>query len=274
MSSHCEVVPKRTVATAVAIAFALCLLGSQAAAQVTIQPKVEVYGGYSWLHPNGFYGQFDNGIKTADIVDGFDISGVYYLPNLHNLGLLIDGSGHFNKSHVPGGVNVGIGDLGLQYKWHTDQLSPFARIAVGADRLVPPAGLGPAQWRPAIIAGGGLDLTVTHRFSIRVVQADYIWTYFNPAGIRPYSNSAAWNMIRLSAGLLVNFGNYAGVPPTATCTANPPSVKQGEPLTVSATGAGFNPKHTLTYGWTTTGGKLATPNAQSSTIDTTGATPG
>ena len=274
MSSHCEVVPKRTVATAVAIAFALCLLGSQAAAQVTIQPKVEVYGGYSWLHPNGFYGQFDNGIKTADIVDGFDISGVYYLPNLHNLGLLIDGSGHFNKSHVPGGVNVGIGDLGLQYKWHTDQLSPFARIAVGADRLVPPAGLGPAQWRPAIIAGGGLDLTVTHRFSIRVVQADYIWTYFNPAGIRPYSNSTTWNMIRLSAGLLANFGNYAGVPPTATCTANPPSVKQGEPLTVSATGSGFNPKHTLTYGWTTTGGKLATPNAQSSTIDTTGATPG
>jgi hypothetical protein len=81
-------------------------------------------------------------------------------------------------------------------------------------------------------------------------------------------------MIRLSAGLVVNFGNYNVAPPTAACTANPPSVKQGEPLTVSATGSGFNPKHTLTYAWTTQGGKLATPNASSSTIDTTGVTPG
>src|SRR5215472_57162 len=176
MTSHSEVVPQRTLATAVAIAFALVLVSSRATAQVTIQPKAEVYAGYSWLHPNGFYGPFDNGIKTADIVNGFDVSGVYYLPSMHNLGLLIDGSGHFNRSHVPGGVNVYLGDLGIQYKWHTDQLSPFVRAAVGADHILPPAGLGSAQWRPLILLGGGLDLSVGRRLSIRIAQADYIWT--------------------------------------------------------------------------------------------------
>ncbi len=67
-------------------------------------------------------------IKTKDIVDGFDLSGTYYLPNANNLGLVIDGSGHFNKSQ---GTGVGYILGGLQYKYHTDTFSPFVRAFVG-----------------------------------------------------------------------------------------------------------------------------------------------
>jgi len=45
MCSHIGVVPRRLFATFVALAFALCLLGTFAAAQVAIQPKDEIYAG-------------------------------------------------------------------------------------------------------------------------------------------------------------------------------------------------------------------------------------
>ena len=39
---------------------------------------------------------------------------------------------------------------------------------------------------------------------------------------------------------------------------------------MTTTGTNFSPKHTLTYAWTATGGKLASPSAATSSIDTTG----
>src|ERR1700757_852400 len=92
MSSRIGVVPTRHFATIVAFAFALCLLGTYAAAQVTIQPKAEVYAGYAWLHPGGPY---DFGVPTTDHTTGVDESLVYYLPQAHNLGVLVDSSQHF-----------------------------------------------------------------------------------------------------------------------------------------------------------------------------------
>jgi hypothetical protein len=64
------------------------------------------------------------------------------------------------------------------------------------------------------------------------------------------------------------------VAPTLTCLAQPTEVTEGEPVTVTATGANFNPKHTITYAWTTDGGKIDTANAQSAKIDTTGVAAG
>ena len=89
MSSRIGVVPRRFVAKSVVLAFALGLLATFAAAQVAIQPKDEVYAGYSWLHPGGYY---DLGIPAKDVNTGIDISNVYYLPRIHNLGILVDGS--------------------------------------------------------------------------------------------------------------------------------------------------------------------------------------
>jgi outer membrane protein OmpA-like peptidoglycan-associated protein len=43
----------------------------------------------------------------------------------------------------------------------------------------------------------------------------------------------------------------------------------GEPVTVSATGSNFNPKHTLGYNWSSTGGKVSGKD-NAATIDTTG----
>jgi outer membrane protein OmpA-like peptidoglycan-associated protein len=255
----------------------LCLWGTYTAAQVTIQPKDEVYAGYAWLHPAGHY---DLDIKTRDVTKGIDISNVYYLPFAHNLGILVDSSMHWGQNYGgPGNASDYYVLGGLQYKYHTDSFSPFVRAFAGAIRQVAPgypvniASID--QWNAALGAGGGIDYHVWHGenfgLAIRVAQVDYIYSnYQTPI----FGGSRQWNSARLSAGLVLEAGNYYTPTPTAACTAQPTEVTEGEPVTVTATGTNFNPKHTVTYAWTTNGGKLDKSDAQSARIDTTGAAAG
>jgi hypothetical protein len=268
MSSHIGVVPTRFVATSIALAFALCLLGVLASAQTDIQPKDEVFGGYSWLHPNG---RADFGYKVPDIVKGFDFSNVYYLPAAHNLGILVDGSGHFGSHQraVNSSNDVGYILGGLQYKYHTDTFSPFVRAFVGAARIDPAVSV--SEWKVAVGGGGGFDINVTHNFAIRLAQVDYIYSNYH-AQVLGTNNQ--WNSIRLAAGVVINLGDYYAPALSAACSAQPTEVTEGEPITVTATGTNFNPKHTVTYAWTTDGGKMDAANAQSVHIDTTGASAG
>jgi outer membrane protein OmpA-like peptidoglycan-associated protein len=256
------VLPKRGLAALLALAFALFLSATYAAAQSPSSPKNEAYLGYSWLDPNG---NVDWG-SVPSIVAGGDLSVTHYFPNARNLGIVVDGSVHSGKGATDLGANVGLGLAGLQYKLHNAPLSPFVRVMVGAAYLDPV--LLRSEWKPAVDVGGGLDVNLSKAFSIRLVQADYIWTYYRENNFQHTSDN--WNMLRLSAGLVFNLGEYNTVPVTAACTAQPNDVMEGEPIKFSATGSNFNPKHTLTYAWTSNGGKLQAANTQNTTIDTTG----
>jgi hypothetical protein len=257
--AFCDGVPKRLVATSIALAFVICLLASLAAAQATLEPRAEVFGGYSWYHPNGYV---DWG-KAPDIAHGWNASSTFYFPNARKLGVVVDGSGHYNSNFV----NVGFGLIGLQYKFRNDQFSPFVRVLAGAAHISP-AGLN-SEWRAVVGGGGGFDLTLTNLISLRIAQADYLYTTYNPQAFTGHSST--WNSVRLSSGVVFNLGNYYTAPLSAACTATPTTpVFAGEPVSVTTTGTNFSPKHTLTYAWTATGGKLATPSAATSSIDTTG----
>jgi outer membrane protein OmpA-like peptidoglycan-associated protein len=247
-----------------ALVLGVCLMGTFAAAQVTIQPKAELYAGYAWLHPGGHY---DLGIPTQDHAEGVDESFVYYLPAAHNLGVMFDSSQHFGKTDQNIYYMLG----GLQYKYHTDSFSPFVRVFVGAVRQDSPVYTD--QWNAALGAGGGIDYHLGHHIGIRVAQADYIYSNYGQAA-EFGGGSKQWNSVRLSAGLLYEIGNYYTPVPTAACTAQPTEVTEGEPITVTANGSNFNPKHTVGYAWTTNGGKLDAADKQSAHIDTTGVAAG
>jgi hypothetical protein len=263
MSSRIALNPRRVVVTCFALACVLCLLVTHASAQAN-QPKDEIFAGYSWLNPGGYA---DLGFKVKSVVDGFDISNTYYLPSAHNLGLLVDGSGHFNSGQ---GTGIGYILFGLQYKYHTDTFSPFARVFVGPAHLSP---LGPpSEWQAALGAGGGFDLTINQMFSVRLVQADYIYSNYSPRFVTGHSSQ--WNSVRLAAGLVVNLGNYYAPPLSCAASATPAEVWSGEPVKVTTTGTNFNPKHTLSYAWTANGGKLSSANTQTATVDTAGMAPG
>ena len=130
------------------------------------------------------------------------------------------------------------------------------------------------QWNAALDAGGGFDYAISRRFSIRVAQADYIYTNYTPYIGGGTSIDSQWNNVRLAAGVIFNLGSYYTPQPTAACTVQPTEVIEGEPVTVTATGTGFNPKHTVMYSWTTNGGKLNSSDKASAQIDTTGVAAG
>jgi len=235
MPSCSKTVAKHFVIGMSMLLLLLCLLGTYASAQVTIQPKDEVFVGYSWLHPGGHY---DFGQPTQDHTTGIDESNVYYLPKAHNLGVLADFSQHFGIEDQNIYYMLG----GLQYKYHTDTFSPFFRVFAGAVRQIAPTYID--QWNAALGVGGGFDYNVWHgsmaghdpSLAIRVAQVDYI--YSNYSQLFPVT-SPQWNSIRLAAGLVVGFGNYYNLPPTAACTAQPTEVTEGEPVTVTATPTNF-----------------------------------
>jgi outer membrane protein OmpA-like peptidoglycan-associated protein len=124
------------------------------------------------------------------------------------------------------------------------------------------------------IAGGGLDLRATKLISWRVFEADWVgaqhhYQQFTPSDIaRPGLKGT-----RLRTGIVFSFG----YPETATVAANvsvqPTEAMVGEPLTATATPSNFNPKHELTYAWTSTCGKI-TGSGTTASIDTNGASGG
>jgi len=200
---------------------------------------------------------------------------------MHNVGVLVDSSIHWGINL--GGPGNGSDDYvlgGLQYKYHSDSFSPFVRVFGGALHQTAPGYPNTTlhstdQWNAAFGAGGGIDYLVWHgensSMYLRVAQADYIYSNYNNVLLLTGSQ---WNSVRLSAGLVFGLGNYYTPTPTAACTAQPTEVTEGEPVTVNATGTNFNPKHTVTYGWTTNGGKLDAMDKQSARIDTTGVAAG
>jgi hypothetical protein len=123
------------------------------------------------------------------------------------------------------------------------------------------------------MAGGGLDVNLNRHFALRLFRADFVYSnhQYGPSSLVPATDVRG---VRLQSGVVFMFGGAPPVPVSASCSASPAEVWSGDPVTVTATGANFNPKHTVSYAWTGTGGKLSTTNAQSATIDTTGLAPG
>jgi hypothetical protein len=268
----------------------LCQLGTPATAQ-NPSPKDEVFGGYSVLFPNGWA---ELNYKVNTIPNAFDFSNTYYFCRFCNIGLLLDGSGHFKGGTTPPNLDNGSDDstgvgyalAGLQYKWHNDKWSPFVRGFAGAANISPDCCHG-MQWRFAAGGGGGLDWNLSRRISLRLIQVDYIYSSYPhlfPAQVQPTTSATAvldphpteWNSIRLAFGVVFNFGSYT-VPPSTACvvTASSPSeVWAGEFVKFATTGTNFNGKDTLNYGWKTTGGKISNTNTAATEIDTAGLAPG
>ncbi len=96
------------------------------------------------------------------------------------------------------------------------------------------------------------------------------WRYLY-VNYRPTNNLFIFNtaMTGAVAGFSYNFGGKPPVPPTASCSVSPTEVYPGDPVTATMNAQNFNPKHTVTYGWTSTGGKISGTNTTAS-VDTTG----
>ena len=91
----------------IAMGGALFCLATAASAQNSLAEGRDLRRILHGLAPNG-WGDLD--YKINNIPNAFDASNTYYLPKAHNLGLLLDGSGHFKGGTTPPNLQNGSND--------------------------------------------------------------------------------------------------------------------------------------------------------------------
>jgi len=244
----------------------------------------DIFMGYSYLSPKG--------TVTTTMPNGTPVSASF---NAVNLGGAVSGAYYFNK-YAGVQVDVGIHQWGVQccnsnvgtegnddgfttfgggviFRYPAENFTVFTHALVNADYIGGPF-FQPFKWGPGMTVGGGMDYETpwfNRHLAIRLFQADYEFMHADWGPV-PYGGRANINAARLSAGVVIHVGSIAPPPPvTLACSASPESVFPGDPVTVTATAGGLDPKDHVIYSWSGAG---ASGNDPSTKIDTNSLAPG
>lgn len=280
MSSYSKGYLGRALAMLPATIAFLCAFGTLAAAQDQPVPKVEIFGGYSFLYPGAdVHGVRPLGltILSSRLESNPRGAGASVTYNFNRwFGLTADLSTHWGSGEST--LATKLDDTGLtnlsfgpKITFRHRRVSPFFEGLVGDHRLMPEAfhhvnKLG-------FMLGGGLDVNLTRHIGLRLLRADYVMSSYR-YGPPPTTPNTDLRGIRLQTGLNFMFGGEREqAAASAACSIQPSEVFAGETVTVTANGSNFNPKRTVRYNWSGTGVKVAGSDA-SAQIDTTGLQPG
>ena len=275
MSSHSHNLCGRVAFVLLAVAV-LCSLGTFAAAQDTPAPKWELYGGYSAFYPGcNVYGLLPGGVLPVSSCLKWNPrgagAGVTYDFNRW-LGLTVDVSGHWGNGENTLTERIENVDfynvsVGPKITFRSRHFSPFLEALVGEHRLT--SDLFGADDEIGFMGGGGLDWNLKRHIAWRVFRADYVFSnhQYGPSPLVPATDVRG---ARLQSGVVFLFGpGPAGPPVYASCAVHPGEVMVGEPVSATVAVSNFNPRHKLSYAWTSSGGAISgTDNTAS--IDTSG----
>lgn len=265
----------------------LALVGTVFAQEI---PKVEIYGGYSFLRVN-----------SATVVPAFTANGgIGQIQYNFNKNFAIAGDiGGYHNGNISG---VQLDQTAWSYLFgpkimaHKEgRLSPFIETLFGGVHdtrsfSVPPLPSQPINPAPAtsgrfgnsqdafgMAIGGGLDAKLGRHVALRPIQLDYFLTRFQPlffAGLGEINRDRNQNNLRYSAGLNFLLGGGTPPAPIASCSGTPGELLPDDPpVNVSVNTTNFNTKHDLTYNWSSTGGQV-TGSGPTAKIDATGVNPG
>lgn len=230
-------------------------------------PKAEFFLGYQWLNPGGDVPDQNtppNAFKLPSIAQGLGSSVAYNFTKWAAL----EGSYGLNWNHY---ANVNTGTIGPKLTYRGEGVNFFIHTLIGTERLSP-RGDSPS-WGVGALLGGGMDLTLWKQVSLRLFEADFQWAHENFANNAPPDEPSIrrpnFDGALLRTGLVFNFGGAPEAAVGAACSVQQAEVMVGEPVHATVTPSYFNPKHTLTYTWTASGGKVESKD-NGATIDTNG----
>jgi hypothetical protein len=184
----------RSLVILVLFVSAVFMAPSSASGQVA--PRYEVFGGYSYMH-------FDSptiGYPNYANLNGFTAEGVFNFKL--KWGVVADLSGDYGSQ-----LSSYHYMIGPQYSLRRDKSKFFFHALFGkaqnnVDIVVPPRtetkGVG-----HSFAGGGGFDWFWKPRITVRVVQADYIYSS---------TFGASQNDVRVSTGIVVNIGHIGHHP--------------------------------------------------------------
>jgi outer membrane protein OmpA-like peptidoglycan-associated protein len=252
--------------------FTVLLVSSAAVAQDdSAAPKYDIFIGYQWLHPGGTVASF-NGTPTNPLPT-----------RLPDMGKGIGSSVAYNFTrYLALEGDVGVNALkdnhlatfsaGPRLMWRRDDADFFVHSMLSYSNLGID-GHGKSNGIGGIL-GGGFDLKITRMLSWRVFEADWLPSAHHFHSLLPAPEARpGLSSARLRTGIVMSFDYGQSKPVGASVTVQPAESMVGEPLTATASATDFNPKHTLTYDWSSTCGKI-TGKGETASIDTTGATGG
>jgi len=251
----------------VLLAVMVATITSAAAAQDETPPKVDVFVGYQWLNPGGtvpvgLFPPVPTNLPSMPV--GYGLTGTYNFDKFW--GLSVDVGGNFQDLASESTISVG-----PRLMWRSEGINMFAHTMLGLNRLVPKQ-INASNGIGAIL-GGGIDLPIFKRLSFRLIEADYVPGRHRFSDVvgpdQPNLRHPVLSGVRLRTGLVFNFGGEPTLTPSAACSVQPTEVMVGEPVTANVSTSNFNPKHTLTYSWSSTGGKVTGKDTTAS-IDTNG----
>jgi opacity protein-like surface antigen len=192
-------------------------------------PKVEIFGGYSYLRLDNATGLSSGIVGTAPVLgvttlpldrdaNGF---GVSVTNNLNSwLGITAEFSGHFTDAQVGGQLldrDAYIVTAGPRLAIRRfERFTPFLHIMAGMARQdvqvqnastsgsILSSVINQQDSGLAFVVGGGVDLNLSSRLGVRLVQTDYILTRFsNRNGASTELNQANF---RASTGFVLKLG--------------------------------------------------------------------
>ena len=278
MSSHSHNPRGRVAVILLAVVAVLCSVGTFAVAQDQPAPKWEFFAGYSFVDPGvNVHGLLPGGVLplSSRVESNPRGAGASVTYNFNRwFGLTGDISGEWGSGES--GLNDRIDDgeffnlsAGPKITFRHHYFSPFLEALVGEHRLASEV-FGRFD-QVGFMAGGGLDVNLNRHFALRLLRADYLFSnhQFGPSSAVPASDVRG---VRLQSGVVLMWGGEeAGPPVSANCTINPSEVMVGEPAPATATAAAsnYNPKHTLSYTWSSTGGQI-TGKDNTASINTNG----
>lgn len=162
---------------------------------------------------------------------------------------------------------------------HMGHLVPFGQalfgVARGSDSYFPTAtSFSTTASSFAYSAGGGLDVNLTHRYAVRVIDAEYLRTSL------PNAADNSQNHLKLAAGIVIKFGGGSWSPPPPppvtrlseihfTCGAEVATVDAGQTIEIIGNAETKPDRMELTFAWATNGGRILGSGRQV-TLDTVG----
>jgi hypothetical protein len=273
--SLCQEAYRRCVSVALVLALVLIalpsLLNAQTARSDDTTPKVEWFVGYQWLNPGGNVPDQSTpplAVKLPSLEKGVGTSVAYNFTK--NMAFEGNYGVNWNSNDTINTLSIG-----PKATWRGDGVNFFVHTLLGFERLSSHGNDSSNGF--AAILGGGMDLKLSKTISLRLFEADYQWSHQNFASAVPPEDGSLrrpeYHGALLRTGLVFNLGGAPEVLVAAACSVQPSEVMVGEPVHATVVASNFNPKHTLTYTWASSGGKIEGKDT-GATIDTNGVSGG
>ncbi len=179
---------------------------SMAAAAADEVPKLEVFGGFSWLHTDNMH---VSGIKSNYM--GWDSEAQFNLNRI--LGVTADIGGNYGRLLANTPTRHSYSFLfGPTLSYRAQHSTIFAHVLFGGntENIITPAGIGTSNSDSAfaMALGGGLDVKINNRFALRLGQLDWLYTRHDLKSLTVSGVTLLDHQqnIRYAGGVVINFG--------------------------------------------------------------------